>query len=577
MTLMTKQKFSITKKMGDNKMENNNKIYIPSPNRYLTKQDFSNYLFLMKEIANFDPNVKKWYINNYKIKKLSREELKDLVNQLRQYVGDEIYPVFSNYLQNSNNNVNAYIKGNYIYVYDNLEKYKDMLTYKIKTFDHKNGQYTEEEILLAWERKYGFATLRGLYWRLQNIAKFNIQPFTNASFYNIQLKNFEMRKYQIDSIKNWIKDINITGNGIVKAPTGSGKSVIAILSALEMLRNKPNAKIVYAVNSTTLLKQFQNFARREDLPFVLVSGEVNEIEKGERSDLIALSIAYYYSQKKQNKNEKLKELINNADLIIIDEAHHTPANIVKSLLLDSPNSIRLGLSATPIREDGKELEIMGLLGKVSFTIDYNELVKNNYLVPIEYIRYIPDIPKKLELKIEELDNNKDPENFANYYSNLLKAFEYSPNTNKQIIQKIKELNKYPALVILRRILMARILAKMMNENGINADYVSSKTKLEDRIEKIEALKNGKIQVLISTSLADEGLDIPNLQLVVLLTQGKSRIKLIQRIGRVMRISKGKEKGYILDVVYNHKLFLRQSVKKLNFVENEYKGIIKIHY
>jgi superfamily II DNA or RNA helicase len=574
---MIKQRFSIIRQTGGNKMENNNKVYIPSPNKYLTKQEFSNYLFLVKEIANFDPNIKKWYINNFKVKKLSKEELKDIINQLRQYVGDEIYPIFSNYLQNSNNNVNAYIKGNYIYVYDNLEKYKDMLTYKIKTFDHKNGQYTEEEILLAWERKYGFATLRGLYWKLQNMAKFNIQPFTNANFYNIQLKNFEMRKYQIESIRNWINDINITGNGIVKAPTGAGKSIIAILSALEILKNKPNAKIVYAVNSTTLLKQFQNFARREDLPFILVSGELNELEKGERSDLIALSISYYYSQKKRNQNGKLKELINNADLIIIDEAHHTPANIVKSLLLDSPNSIRLGLSATPIREDGKELEIMGLLGKISFTIDYNELVKNNYLIPIEYIRYIPDIPKKLELKIEELDSNKDTENFASYYSNLLKSFEYSPNTNKQIINKIKELNRYPALVIVRRILMARILAKMMNEYGIIADWVSSKTNLEDRIEKIESLKNGKIQVLISTSLADEGLDIPNLSLVVLLTQGKSRIKLIQRIGRVMRISKGKEKGYILDVVYNHKLFLRQSVKKLNFVENEYKGIIKIHY
>ncbi len=47
-------------------------------------------------------------------------------------------------------------------------------------------------------------------------------------------------------------------------------------------------------------------------------------------------------------------------------------------------------------------------------------------------------------------------------------------------------------------------------------------------KKIEALKNGKLQALISTSLADEGLDIPNLQLVVLLTQGKSRIKLIPK-------------------------------------------------
>ena len=110
------------------------------------------------------------------------------------------------------------------------------------------------------------------------------------------------------------------------------------------------------MNSTTLLKQFQNFAKREDLPFLLVSGEVDELKNGQKSDLIALSVSYYYSQKKQKKHEKLKELIQNADLIIVDEAHHTPASMLKSLLMDSPNSIRLGLSATPLREDGRELE-----------------------------------------------------------------------------------------------------------------------------------------------------------------------------------------------------------------------------
>jgi len=89
------------------------------------------------------------------------------------------------------------------------------------------------------------------------------------------------------------------------------------------------------------LKQFQNFAKKEDLPFLLVSGEIDEIQKGQKSDLIALSVAYYYSQKKQKKHGRLRELVNNADLIVIDEAHHTPANMIKSLLLDSPNSIRL--------------------------------------------------------------------------------------------------------------------------------------------------------------------------------------------------------------------------------------------
>ena len=165
--------------------------------------------------------------------------------------------------------------------------------------------------------------------------------------------------------------------------------------------------------------------------------------------------------------------------------------------------------------------------------------------------------------------------FAKLYSAELRLFENSPYTNKQIIEKIKSLNKYPALVIVRRIAIAKKLSELMNQNGIVSDWVSSKTNLEERMNKIEALKNGKLRVLISTSLADEGLDIPNLAMVVLLSQGKSRIKLVQRIGRVMRPWKLKEKGYILDIVYNSDIFQRQAEKRKKFVSSEYEGIISV--
>jgi len=558
-----------------NNTQNSEKIYIPSPKRFLTKEEFQEYLTLVKTIANFDPQSKKWYISESKISRINNDELREITKELSEYVGNEIYDILSDYLKDNNNTVYAEFRGNYLIVNDDLEMYKDLLTYKIKSFDHISGQYIETPILLAWQRQNGFATLRGLYWKLQTITNLKIKPFANFNYYNITLKNFEMRDYQINSIKSWISDINAIGAGVVKAPTGSGKSVIAIISALEMLKNKPNSKIIYAVNSTTLLKQFQSFAKKEDLDFALVSGEVNELQKGEKSDFIALSVSYYYNQKKKGQNQKLKEIINNADLIIVDEAHHTPANIIKSLLLDAPNSIRLGLTATPLREDGRDLEITGLLGKISYSINYTELVKNNYLVPIEYIQFIPKISEKIANKIQLVKQYFADQPFAKEYSAILKIFENSPFTNKQIIEKIKSLNKYPALVIVRRISVAQKLSELLNENGIVSDWISSKTDLNERITKIEALKNSKLQVLISTSLADEGLDIPNLAMVVLLSQGKSRIKLIQRIGRVMRPWKNKNKGYVLDISYNSDIFLRQAGKRIKFVQTEYEGIISI--
>ena len=558
-----------------NNLQNSNKNPIPSPKKYLNKNEFENYLTLVKAIANFNPSDKKWYLNEYKLSRINKNELKEIVKELSNYVGDEIYTVMSDYLKDNNNVIHAEFKGNYIIIYDDLEKYKDLLTYRIKTFDHISGKYIESEVLLAWQNNRGFSTLRGLYWKLNNLANFRIKPFANLQFHDITLKNFEMRDYQLNSIKSWISDVNVVGEGVIKAPTGSGKSVIAILASLQMLKNKPNSKIIYAVNSTTLLKQFQNFAKREDLPFLLVSGETDELQKGQKSDFIALSISYYYSQKKQNKHEKLKELIRNADLIILDEAHHTPAIMAKSLLLDAPNSIRLGLTATPIREDGRELEILGLLGKISYSIEYQELVQKHYLIPLEYIQFTPKVSEKIREKLKTLNESYADQPFAKLYSAVLRLFENSPYTNSQIIQKIKELNKFPALVIVRRISIARKLSELLNQEGIVSDWVSSKTSLDERMQKIENLKNGKLKVLVSTSLADEGLDIPQLSLVVLMSQGKSRIKLIQRIGRVMRPFNGKQKGYILDIVYGYDIFQRQGQKRIKFISAEYNGIISI--
>ena len=557
------------------KLQNSEKIPIPKPKRYLNREEFQRYLELVKIIANFDPNTKSWYVSERKISVTDKNIVKNTVMELAKFVGDEIFTVLNGYLRDDNDVIYAEFKGNYLVVHDDLEKYKDLLTYYVKTFDHINGQYVETPILLAWQNRNGFATLRGLYWKLSNFANFRIKPFTSLQFYDITLKNFEMRDYQISSIKSWITDVNTVGAGIIKAPTGSGKSVIAILSALEMLKNKKDARIIYAVNSTVLLKQFQNFAKREDLPFILISGEIDELKKGQKSDFIALSISYYYSQKKRGQHEKLKEIIQNADLIILDEAHHVPANMVKSLLLDSPNSIRLGLSATPLREDGRELEIAGLLGRISYSIEYQELVQKRYLVPIEYLQFTPKISKKLYQKLKTTEQSYSEEPFAKFYNATLRLFESSPFTNQQIVSKIKELNKFPALVIVRRIAIARKLSELLNQEGISSDWVSSKTPLEKRMEKIENLKSGKIKTLVSTSLADEGLDIPELRMVVLLSQGKSRIKLIQRIGRVMRPAKGKERGYVLDIAYGYDIFQRQSSKRLKFVSSEYNGIISI--
>ncbi len=96
--------------------------------------------------------------------------------------------------------------------------------------------------MLAWQKYNGFLTFRGLYWKLQNIANLKIKPFTNMQFYNISLKNFEMREYQINSIKSWISDVNTVGAGIVKAPTGSRKKCNCYLVSVRISKEQAKRK-----------------------------------------------------------------------------------------------------------------------------------------------------------------------------------------------------------------------------------------------------------------------------------------------------------------------------------------------
>ncbi|PSN81703.1 helicase, partial [Candidatus Marsarchaeota G1 archaeon OSP_D] len=144
--------FLYNNKMSDhNKVQNSDKIAIPPLKKFMSREEFQQYLVLVKSIANFDPNTKKWYLSENKISSINPSELRKIANFLKDYVGDEIFNILGKYLTNDKSSVYAIFKGNYIYVYDDLEFYKDMLTYKIKTFDYIQGQYVESSVLLAWQ------------------------------------------------------------------------------------------------------------------------------------------------------------------------------------------------------------------------------------------------------------------------------------------------------------------------------------------------------------------------------------------------------------------------------------------
>ena len=103
---------------------------------------------------------------------------------------------------------------------------------------------------------------------------------------------------------------------------------------------------------------------------------------------------------------------------------------------------------------------------------------------------------------------------------------------------------------------ADYMAKYFNENGVSAASVHSDSELT-RTEALEGLSDGKIKVLFSVDLFNEGVDLPQIDTVLLLRPTESKILFLQQMGRGLRRSEGKERLVILDFVGNHHSFLNR--------------------
>jgi superfamily II DNA or RNA helicase len=139
--------------------------------------------------------------------------------------------------------------------------------------------------------------------------------------------------------------------------------------------------------------------------------------------------------------------------------------------------------------------------------------------------------------------------FEDFQEEKKSQFENDANYDK-IVKIIEEAEK-PILVLVREKIQLEKLKERIGERG---EYLSGEDDLETRYNMIEQFNKGLVKILVATPIFDEGIDIPNIRSLVLLTQGKSKVKYLQRIGRSLRRSKDKEKVMIYDITFNSNYF-----------------------
>jgi superfamily II DNA or RNA helicase len=255
--------------------------------------------------------------------------------------------------------------------------------------------------------------------------------------------------------------------------------------------------------------------------------------------------AYKTRLKSIHSKKELRELIESAQALIIDEAHIAPV-IIEEIALAAKNSYyRIGLSATPFRTDNQEIRIEGILGKKITEVSCSDLIELGFLVP----------PKIFACPIKKIeDSNTYQETYTN---NIVNHWERNYRI-KQFAEALKEDGR-PTLILVERLEHGNILEGMIEDavfvpGGDKGEIDPSDEEKNYRRRMLNAVENNEI-ILIATQWANVGVDAPKISALILAGSSSSPVTTIQQAGRILRCvgkdieaskSNGKSDAVIID-------------------------------
>ena len=357
-------------------------------------------------------------------------------------------------------------------------------------------------------------------------------------------------------------------------PTGGGKTLTA---AYWLLRNAvdQNTKILWLAHRHLLLEQAaEAFARnaytdtmvnRTVFNYRIISGMHDKPVHIQKTDRILIA-----SKDSMIRSlDKLKNWLNGEEIyLVIDEAHHAVAKSYKKIIqyvADHTKSMKLlGLTATPFRtsEDEQGALKQVFTDDIVYKTDLDTLIKKGILATPTFIDCNTNIQFTEHLGVQAL---KSIENLDTLPENIVNDIAGSKERNRIIVDEyINNYEKYgPTIVFALNKNHAITLNALFNEKGkkygIKSEFIISEVQdmitgitisNADNERKIEAYRNGEIQVLINVNILTEGTDLPKTHTVFLTRPTVSTTLMTQMVGRALRGLKagGTKEAYIVSFV-----------------------------
>ncbi|MHC1610732.1 MAG: DEAD/DEAH box helicase family protein [Candidatus Methanospirareceae archaeon] len=352
--------------------------------------------------------------------------------------------------------------------------------------------------------------------------------------------NVTLRDYQRDALHTWLR----TRNGVLVLPTGAGKTVIGI-KAISVL----NVPTLVVVPTLELVKQWKEELESE---FGLEIGTYS----GEAHVLKPITVSTY-----DTAYLRAEELGNRFLLLLFDEVHHLPSPGYMKIAEIFVAPYRLGLTATYEREDGRHKELERLVGGKVYEIEVDTL-KGKHLAEYTTRKIVTDLTD---------EERKEYEKYHAVFTDFLRAKHIvlrSPRDFQRFVMRTGRDPKAREALIARnrarRIALnsrsklraiSEILEKHFGERIIiftehnSLVYVISKeflipaithaTQKDERAEILDNFRTGKYKTIVTSKVLEEGIDVPEASVGVILSGSGSKREYKQRLGRILRKKEGK--------------------------------------
>jgi DNA excision repair protein ERCC-3 len=319
---------------------------------------------------------------------------------------------------------------------------------------------------------------------------------------------WSMRAYQKEAVEGFWHG----GSGVVVLPCGAGKTIVG---AAAMAR--AGATTLILVTNTVAARQWRHELLKRT---TLTEEEIGEYS-GARKEVRPVTIATYQVMTTRRKGVYTHlELLDARDwgLVVYDEVHLLPAPIFR-MTADLQARRRLGLTATLVREDGREGDVFSLIGPKRFDAPWKDIEAQGYIAPADCV----------EVRVTLTDSERltyamaEPEDRYRFASTTM--------SKTRVVERLVARHKGEQMLVIGQYL------DQLDDLGerLGAPVIKGETTVKERERLFEAFRNGEVSLLVVSKVANFSIDLPEAAVAVQVsgTFG-SRQEEAQRLGRILR-------------------------------------------